>query len=92
MLSNTIAEGKNKDLENKILELEVQKDTTNRQAEEINSWVIELEAKNNSLEIQLKTANERHIDIIPFWEKALLIRRKIYQVQLKLAEEVYKIK
>ena len=32
------------------------------------------------------------MDITPLREHALLLRRKIYQVQLKLADEVYKIK
>ena len=52
----------------------------------------ELEARNNSLETQLKVANERQVDITPLWEHALLIRKKIYHVQLKLADEVYNIK
>ena len=32
------------------------------------------------------------MDITPLREHALLLRRKIYQVQLKLAKEVYKSK
>ena len=37
VLSNTIVEGENKEFENKISELEVQKAATNRQVEELNA-------------------------------------------------------
>ena len=59
VLSNAITKGEKKDLENKISELETQKDAIDRQSEELNSWVAKLEALNNSFEIQLKTTNER---------------------------------
>ena len=36
--------------------------------------------------------NEKQPDITPFCGQACLMQRKIHQVQLKLAEEVYKIK
>ena len=51
-----------------------------------------MEAQNNSLEIQLKEANERSVDVTLLQEHTLMIKRKTYQVQLKLAEEAYKIK
>ena len=92
VLSNNIIDGENKDLERKILGLGSQRAATNKQPEELKAWVTELEAQNSSLEIQLKTTNERKIDVTPLREHALLLRRKIYQVQLKLAKEVYKIK
>ena len=60
VLSNTINDGEKKDLENKISELEAQKAATSKQGEELNAWVVELEAQNNSLEIQLKEVNERY--------------------------------
>ena len=50
-----------------------------------------MEAQNSSLEIQFKLDNEQQIDITPFREKYLPIKRKIYQIQLKLAEVVYNI-
>ena len=78
VLSNTVAEGEKKDFENNISKLEAQKAATDRQAEELNARVVELGAWNNSLEIQLKAANEQQIDITPFREQALLIRRIIY--------------
>ena len=91
-LSNAIIEGEKKDFENKVSELEAQKSVTDRKAKELRSRVGDMEAQNSSLETQLKIANERQVYITPFQEKAFLIRRKIYQVQLKLVEEVYKIK
>ena len=51
---------------------------------------MELEAQNSSLEVLLKEANERNMDIAPLREHALLLRGKIYQVHVKLAEEVFK--
>ena len=66
VLSTTITEGENKYFENKISKLEVQKDATDKQAEELNCRVVEPEAQNNSLEIQLMAANEGQFDITPF--------------------------
>ena len=91
-LSIMIMEGEKKEFENKILELEAQKSAASRQAGELRAQVEELEEHNRSLETQLKAANERHLDITPFQEQEFLIWWKIYQVQLKLVEEVYKIK
>ena len=58
----------------------MQKVAIDRQAEELNVQLAELEAWNSSLEIQLKTTIERQVDITLLWEQALLIRRKTYQV------------
>ena len=44
------------------------------------------------MESSFKVENEWKMDITLLREHAHLLRRKIYQVQLKLAEEVYKIK
>ena len=51
-----------------------------------------MEAHNSSLETLLKVENEWKMDIMPLHEHTLLLRRKIDQVQVKLAEEFYKIK
>ena len=53
---------------------------------------MKLDAQNSSLEVLLKATNERKMDIAPLRNHALLLRGKIYQVQVKLAEEVFKIK
>ena len=44
------------------------------------------------MEVLLKVANERKIDIAPLRDHALLLKRKIYQVQVKLEEKVFRIK
>ena len=44
------------------------------------------------MELLLKASNERKIDIAPLREHSLLLRRKMYQVQVKLAEEFFWIK
>ena len=51
-----------------------------------------MEEQNGMLENQLKTTNERQLDITPFRDQACLIWRNMHQVQLKLADKVYKIK
>ena len=40
----------------------------------------------------MKETNERKMDITPLKEHALSLRNKTYQVQVKLVEEVYRIK
>ena len=85
MLSNAITEGEKKDLESNILELEVQKSIVSKQVEEI-------ETLDSSLEKHLKMANEKHPNITPFHCQAYLMHTKIHQVQLKMVEEVFKIK
>ena len=92
VLSNTIINGEKKDLEGKMSKMETKRATTDTQAEELRARVAELEAQNSSLETLFKAANEQKMDIMSLREHALLIRRKIYQVQLKLAKEVYQIK
>ena len=91
-LSNTILGGEKEDLESKMVEIEIQRSATDNQAKESKVRVVELEAQNISLEVLLKEANEWKMDIAPLREHTLLLRGKIYQVQVKLAEEVYKIK
>ena len=44
VLSNTINDGENKDIENNISQLEAEKATNDKQAEELNARVVELEA------------------------------------------------
>ena len=51
-----------------------------------------METQNNLLEEKIKVAKEKLIDLIPFRSQACLMQRKIHQVQLKLAEELYAIK
>ena len=44
------------------------------------------------LEKKLKVANEKKLDVTPFHSQACLLQREINQVQLKLEEEMYKVK
>ena len=53
---------------------------------------MELEEQSSSLEVLFKASNEWKMDITPLHEHALMLKNKIYQVQLKVTEEVYKIK
>ena len=84
-MSSSIIEGEKRDLESNVTEFEKQKNATNQRAKE-------LETKNNLLDKQLKIANEKQADVTPFHSQACILLRKINQVQLKLAKELYKIK
>ena len=44
------------------------------------------------METLYKEANEQKMDITPLREHTFLLKRKIYQVQLKLTEEFYTVK
>ena len=72
--------------------MEAPKSIVDQQTEHYKAWITELEAKNSSLKVLLKATNERNMGIAPLRENALLFRGKIYQVRVKLTEEVFKIK
>ena len=72
--------------------MEGQKSTADQQTEQYNIRIMELEAQNSSLEVLLKESNEQKMDITPLREHSLLLWGKIYQVQVKLIEKVFKIK
>ena len=91
-LSTTTIEGEKRDFEDKILELEAHNSVASRQTGELRTRVEEMEEQNITLETEIKIAIERQHDIIPFYDQACLIWRNIHQVQLKLEEEIYKIK
>ena len=71
-------------MENKIVELELQK------VKQYGTQVVALEAKKASLEISLKVENEKRMDIESLTKHALMLRNKIYQMQLQIAGEVLK--
>ena len=75
-----------------MVEMEVHKYIVDQQIEKYKVWIMKLEAQNSSLEVLLKEANEWKVDIEPLRDHALLLRGKIYEVQVKLDEEVFKIK
>ena len=54
--------------------------------------MVALEAQKSSLEVLLKVANEQRTNIAPLTKHALMLRSKIYQTQVQIAEEVWKVK
>ena len=50
-----------------------------------------MEAHKSSLEVLLKVANEQRTDIVPLTKHALMLRNKIYQMQVQIADEVLKV-
>ena len=50
-----------------------------------------LEAQKTSLEVLLKVENEKRMDIEPLRKHALVLKNKIYQMQLQIADEVLKV-
>ena len=51
-----------------------------------------MEAQKDSLEVLLKVENEKITDINPLKKHALMLRNKIYQMQLQIAGEVLKVR
>ena len=64
------------------MELELQKATTEQKEEQYETLVAALEAQKSSLEVLLKVESEERIDIAPLTKHALMIRNKIYQMQV----------
>ena len=54
--------------------------------------MVALEAQNTSLEVLLKVENEQKTDIETLTKHALMLKNKIYQMQLQIAEEVLKVR
>ena len=50
-----------------------------------------MEAEKSSLEVLLKVENEQRIDIEPLTKHALMLRNKIYQMHLQIANGVLKV-
>ena len=80
------------ELENKISVLETQKSTAEQKAGQYESQVVELEAQKSSLEVLLKVANEQITNLAPLTTRALMLRRKIYQMQVQSIEKVLKVR
>ena len=78
-------------MENKIAELELQKATAEQKEKQYETQVAALEAHKSSLEVLLKLANEKRTDIMPFTKHALMLRNKIYQMQVQIAVKVLKV-
>ena len=91
-LSNMAFEKEKQKLESKRIEMEGQKYAANQQVEEYRARITELEALKKSLEVLLNVANDQRTDITPLTKHALLLRRKIYKVQVKITKEFFKIR
>ena len=77
-------------MENKVAELELQKTTAEQKVKQYETQVAALEAQKDSLEVLLKVENEKRTDIETLTKHALMLRNKIYQMQLQIAGEVLK--
>ena len=51
-----------------------------------------MEAQKGSLEVLLKVENEQRMDIDPLTKHAFMLRNKIYQMQLQIADEMLKVR
>ena len=91
-LANMDLEKEKQELGRKITEMEVQKSTASLQAEQYEVRIVELEARNSSLKVLLKAANEQKADLTLLTKHALMFRGKIYHIQVQIAEEVLKVK
>ena len=60
----------------------MQKATAEQKAGQYETQVAALEAQKTSLGVLLKVANEQRTDIEPLTKHALMLRNKIYQMQL----------
>ena len=65
-------------LENKVVELELQKTIAEQKAKQYETQVATLEAQKASLEVLLKVENEQRTDIDPLTKYALMLRNIIY--------------
>ena len=61
-------------LENKVVELEMQKTTAEGKAKHYETQVAALEAPKASLEVLLKVANEQRMDIEPLRKHSLMLK------------------
>ena len=80
------------ELEKKIAEIEAQKSTANRRAKQYEYQAAGLEAHKISLEVLLNAANEQRTDITPLTKHALFLKNNIYQMQVQITREVFKVK
>ena len=77
-LSNMAFDRKKQELEGKVAKTEAQKYAAEQQARQYEARIAELEARNSSLEVLLKAANEQKTAIIPLTKHALFLRGKIH--------------
>ena len=91
-LANMNLDREKQELESKKAEMEAQKATTEQQVEQYEVQIAGLEARNSSFEVLLKARNDQKTDLEPLTKHALLLRGGIYQMQVQIVEEVFKVK
>ena len=72
--------------------MELQKTNAEGKAKHYETQVAVLKAQKASLEVLLKEANEKRTNIDPLTKHALILRSKIYQMQLQIADEISKVR
>ena len=70
-----------------MTKLDKHKITTEGKAKLYETEIAALEEQNNSLAASLKSDMEQKVDIEPLKKHALMLRRKIHQIQLHIVEE-----
>ena len=78
-------------LEDKVTELEVQRITAEGKCKLYETHIVALEEQNNSLEVSLKTSTEKESNVEPLKKHALMLMKKIHQMQLQMVEERLKV-
>ena len=76
-------EEKNK-LESKVTELGIEKATVEDKENQYQTQLAALEEQKNSFRTSLNSAMEQKVDIRPLKEHALIIRKKIHEIQLQI--------
>ena len=74
-----------------MTELKEQKTTTEGKARLYETQIAALEEQKSSLAASLKSYMEQKIDIEPLKKHALILRKKIHQIQLHITEEIFKV-
>ena len=71
-----------RELEGEVTNLEVQNTTAEGKAKLYKSQIVALEEQKNSLAVSLKTSMEQKADIGPLKKHALMVQKKVHQMQL----------
>ena len=80
------------ELKNKIVEIEAHKSIADQWAKQYEKQAVGLEYQKSSLEVLLKAANEKRPNIKPLTKNSLFLKNKIYQIQVQITGEVFKVK
>ena len=78
-------------MESNVTELEEKNITAEGKAKLYETQIAALEEEKSSLAASLKLATKKKVDIEPLKKHALMLRRKIHQIQLQIAEERLKV-